>query len=134
MGLLTLVGLGIASFLLILLFFKLGEIRQSGSNHFLLQLLVLGFILGTFILIGKATIDAENSEFCSWNVVNSTEVDINTSTYGYDYQCHTNTSSTGVTFYKMITWFVRVVATYIVLYFIYEILNYFGAFKIFSKK
>ena len=121
---LLLSAIGIVLFVLIVLFNRLGN-NDGGSSHYLLQLLVLGFILGCLLLVGKTAVD--NQDTCAWNVVNSTTSGSVTS-YGYEYQCIENTKNTNNVFFKSIVWFVKIVSIYIVLYFIYELLSYFNVF------
>lgn len=104
-----------------ILFFKLNSTEDN--KHFLLQLLLLGFVLVIVVLIGKAALDYKDD--CSWVVANSTTsggYDI----YNYNYQCHTNDKTTADTFYKITLWIMRIVAIYIFLYFVYEVLVSFG--------
>lgn len=122
---LLLSAIGIVLFVMIVLFNRLGNNESGGSSHYLLQLLVLGFILGCLILVGKTAVD--NQDVCAWNIVNSSSVGGVTS-YGYEYQCIENTKNTTNIFFKSIIWFVKIVSIYIVLYFIYELLSYFNVF------
>lgn len=115
-----LVGLGIFAFLLVYMFFKLGE--RGDGKHYVLQVLMLGFILLVFVLIAKATMDEK--DYCSWNVVNSTTVGTY-NVYNYDYLCKTNTHNTTDSFYETVMWVVRVVGFYMFFYFIYEVIKYF---------
>lgn len=123
MGNLTLlVALGIFGFMLLFMFFKLRSDGQE-SEHFLLQLLVLGFLLGVFVLIGKVGLD--DKDFCSWNVANST-VSGDVTVYDYDYECSTNTKTTSTNFYSLITWLIRCVVIYVVLFFFYDLTKRLG--------
>ena len=118
-----LIGIGIVTFALIYMFFRLGDKATEKNNHFPLQLLMLFLILSCFTLIGKVVID--DKDYCSWNVVNSTTTGA-TTIYGYDYQCESNTSNTPDTFYKLVLWVFRLVGLYVLIYIIYYILNWFG--------
>lgn len=118
-----LIGIGLVTFALIYMFFRLGDKAEEGNNHFPLQLLMLFLILSCFVLIGKVTLDDQN--FCSWNVVNSTTNGA-TTTYGYDYQCESNPNTTALTFYKTSLWIYRLVMLYVVGYIIYYILRWLG--------
>ena len=55
MSLILIIGLSAVLFILSYLFIKLGE---RDGTHFVLQLLILGFIMGVLLLVSKATIDA----------------------------------------------------------------------------
>jgi hypothetical protein len=123
MGNLTLlIALGIFGFMLLFMFFKL---RSDGgeSEHFFLQLLVLGFLLGVFVLIGKVGLD--DKDFCSWNVANAT-ISGDTTVYVYDYECDTNVRTTSTNFYDLITWLIRCVVVYVVLFFFYDLARRLG--------
>lgn len=123
MGNLTLLmALGIFGFMLLFMFFKLRSDGQE-SEHFLLQLLVLGFLLGVFVLIGKVGLD--DKDFCSWNVANST-VSGDTTVYVYDYECSTNNKTTSTSFYTLITWLIRCIVIYIILFFFYDLAKRLG--------
>lgn len=114
-------SLAVVGVLLVILFFKLND--SEDKKHFLLQLLLLGFILGIAVLVGKTALDYKDD--CSWLVMNDT-ISGDYTVYNYDYQCHENTNTTAETFYKVTTWIMRIVAIYIFLYFVYELLVYFG--------
>jgi hypothetical protein len=86
----------------------------------MLQLICLGFLLGTFILVGKVTLD--DKDFCSWNVANAT-VSGDLTVYDYEYECSTNTKTTNTSFYTMITWLIRCVVIYIVFFFFYDVVK-----------
>lgn len=121
----VLAGVGIGLFLLIYMFFKFNRFNDSeqGKNHFLLQLIILFFIIAGFILLGKATVDLQQP--CSFQVVNSSET-AGTYTYDYDYVCFEEVSNTGTIFYKIMSWFVRIFSFYIFIYIIYEVLKFWG--------
>lgn len=126
---LVLVGASVLSFLLILLFVKLGDGAKKDEDgndrnpHVLLQILLLGFILATFVLIGKASLDG--SDNCAW-LVNQSIVSGNSSTYTYDYQCENDTKTTSKTFYRLTVWIMYLVGIYVFCYLIYIVLVYFG--------
>jgi len=107
------------------MFFKLSDnaSKDATRGHFLLQLLLLFLILSSVNLIGKVSLD--DKDYCSWNVVNSTTTGSSTS-YDYEYQCETNTNTTPDIFYKITTWFFRLVSSYVFFYFIYEVLKFLG--------
>lgn len=118
-------GIAFVTIILVYMFFKLGDnaVRhgKGNTNHFLLQVLLLFFIISAVPLMGKVSLD--DKDFCSWNVVNSTTNGYTTS-YDYDYQCEPNPNTTSDTFYDLTVWFFRLVASYVVYYFIYEVLKY----------
>lgn len=118
----VMIGIGIGVFLLLYMTFKL-QTSEDGNNHFLLQLLLMFFIIAGLVMLGKATMDSK--DHCSWNVVNST-VSGDTTAYGYDYQCNENTHTTSTTFYKGMLWFARIFALYILVYLIYKSLVFIG--------
>lgn len=119
-----LIGIGLVTFALIYMFFKLGDKATEDNHHFPLQLLMLFIILSLFALMGKVSLD--DKDFCSWNVVNSTTIGY-TTTYGYDYQCETNPNTTADTFYKISLWIFRLVSLYVLGYLIYYIFKWFGS-------
>ena len=120
MGNLTLlIGIGICAIIFIYMFFKLGETKTTdGKSHFLLQILMLFFVIMSIFLIGKTTLDDNNN--CSWNVINQT-VSGDTTTYTNSYECSAITNNTANVFYKMATWFASIVAGYVFIYFTYQI-------------
>ena len=114
-------SLAIVGAMLLILFFKLNDAEDK--KHFLLQLLILGFVLGIILLAGKTALDYKDD--CSWLVNNSTTSG-STSTYEYAYTCHTNTNTTANTFYNVTVWVMRIFAVYMLIYFFYEVAVYFG--------
>lgn len=106
------IGAGILLMAVTFLMLKLGE--KEENEHFFLQLLLFGVIFGLVLVIGKASFDEK--DYCSWNIANSTIIDASTTSYGWMYQCETNTTNTASVFYGIITWFVRIVAGYLVFY------------------
>lgn len=119
-----LIGIGLVMGLLMILLFKLRSTESpDGHNHFLLQILILFFIIGGLVLMAKTTLDDQNP--CSWNVVNSTTSGLSTS-YVYDYQCSTNTHNTATVFYKAVVWFASLFMLYLFLFFIYQVLKFVG--------
>lgn len=124
-GLTLVVGLGIVGLLLMLLFFKLGE-GEGERSHWILQVLMLGFIVGVMVLIGKATMDDQDN--CSW-LTNSTTVTGNTTSYTHVYTCNDNANNTARTFYDVTVWILRIVGIYILLYFAWSAFNYLNLWK-----
>ena len=115
-----LIGIGIFLFTSLYMFFKLGEQKAvNNKNHFLLQLLLLFFIISSVTLLGKVSYDAQDN--CSFEMINST-IASNVTAYEYDYLCVDNINVTGLTFYKSTLWFFRLIALYVFGYFVYEVL------------
>ena len=111
-------------FLLVYIMFKIKtDVDANTQNHFLLQLIILFFIIGLFALLGKATLD--ESINCEWIVDNST-VNNNVTTYETSYTCSEAQNNTGLNFYKAIMWMVRILFLYVFLYIAYEVLKYLG--------
>lgn len=124
MSLGVIIGISATIFLLAYIMFKLKtDVDAGGQNHFILQLILMFFIVGLLALMGKATLDS--SQPCQWLVVNQT-VTGDTTTFTNEYVCDEATSNTGLNFYKAIMWTVRILFTYIFLYIAYEVLKYLG--------
>lgn len=124
MGLEIIAGIGLTIFLLAYIMFKLKtDVNDGGQNHFILQLILMFFIVGLIALLGKATLDS--GSVCNWNVINQT-VTANTTTFVNSYQCATPVTNTSLNFYKASLWIVRILFTYIFLYIAYEVLKYIG--------
>lgn len=116
-------GLGIVGFLLAYLFFNFGK-DEISQKHYLLRLLLIGCLFGVFVLIGKVGLDS--SVTCdllpSKSFENSTVI-----TFEYERVCFDNTdSNTGLTFYRLTLWIVRLISAYILVYLFYEIFMYFN--------
>lgn len=125
MGNITLlIGIGIFAIICIYMFFKLGEQqKETKQSHFILQLLILFFVLISLVLVGKVGLD--DSNHCEFVNSNSTIVG-NVTTNDYVYLCETNINSTSNIFYKTTLWFMRLILIYMFIYFTYEVLIYFG--------
>ena len=150
MSLLLLLSVLVTIIILLVLFVKLGD--SDKTEHWVLQFLVLGFIVGLVIIVGKIGLDS--NQICNWNMNDTSTVNnytfgcynstghliynlsnctanaepllLNSYTnYSITYDCETSSSQTGFTFYKTILWFVRVVAAYIIIFFIVEIYRFF---------
>lgn len=124
-------SIGVVTFLFAYMLFKLGErptVKESGDEegystggkHFLLQLLLLFFIAGGVLLLGKVSVD----DHCTYRVTNTTTVG-DYDVFNYETNCEESTG-TALTFYKGVLWFVRLLFAYIFLYFVYEVLVYLG--------
>jgi len=110
----TIIGLGLASFMLF--FFS----SQLEEKHGLLKLLSLFFVLALVILIPKTLID--NQTICSAEV-NTTTVVGNTTTYTYTDYCVTDANATDTTFYTAVLWFYRLFMAYVFIYLGWESLQ-----------
>jgi len=118
-GVIVLVGSIAIAFLLAYMLFKLGD--REGKEHFLLQLLLLFMIMGCVLIAGKAVSD--ETDYCAWNMMNST-INSNVTSYSWEYECSDNTNNTNLTFFNLTLWFVRLLALYIMVYFIYSVFKY----------
>lgn len=122
-------GLGIVGFLLAYLFFNFGK-DEISQKHYLLRLLLIGCLFGVFVLIGKVGLDSGVT--CEL-VVNNTYENNTIINYEYERVCFDNTdASTGLTFYNLTLWIVRLISSYILIYLFYEIFMYMR--KIISGK
>lgn len=108
------------SFILIALFYVLG---QDEETHYALKVILLAFILGIIVLLGKVSIDEQN--YCDLVVSNST-VSGNTTSYSYDRVCEVNANSTASAFYNITLWVMRLVTLYLIISFSFQIFNYFN--------
>jgi len=108
-------GIGIVCFLLLYFAFNLKE------EHFLMQLLTLFFFVFLMFLIPKAALDYNDNCGMVINQTTRSFIDANnfTDINSYTYYCEPNTKTTAVTFYKIITWFVRMFALYVLIYLIW---------------
>lgn len=102
-------GLGIVAFLLIYFAFQ-----WNTEEHFIFQLMTSFFVLSIILLI--PTIALQEKDTCSIEVLNQT-VTGNITVFNYDNVCITNSHTTFLTFYKIITWFYRLFIAYIFVYF-----------------
>jgi len=107
--------------ILLALYYSLRD--SSGDSHYALKVILLGFLLGIILLIGKVAID--NNTNCSWLVNNSTTVG-STSSYNYVYTCEANDSTVANTLYNMSLWVMRLVSAYLILVFAFDVISYFG--------
>ena len=108
------IGIGIASFLLLYFAFNLDK------EHYLLKLLAAFFFLSILILIPKSLIDDKN--FCEIVVSNTTYFNTtNSTTYEYERFCETNPKTTTRIFYNSLLWFYRIFMIYVFIYFTYVV-------------
>jgi|TARA_Y100000296_G_C4955342_1_gene148252 hypothetical protein len=121
------IGLGITSFLLLYFIFHLDE------EHVLLRLLTIFFFLSILLLIPKAL--GDDSDFCEIVVSNTTDLNaINSTSYKYERFCSDNPKTTTSIFHKIIIWFIRIFSFYVLVYLIYRIMMWLGAFdRMFQK-
>ena len=120
----TVIGL----FLWLIIFKSEEEFRKK---HFLLRLLLLGCLFGVLIIIGKIALDS--THVCSL-VTNETLVGVNyngsdiqdfTFNEYYDTVCfEADPNSTAVSFFKLVTWIIRLFGAYILIYALYEVFMY----------
>ena len=125
---LIIAGITAFCFILVYMFFKLNDIKiknpdgnQTGT--FLLQLLVLLFLMSSIILLGKATLDARDE--CAF-MNTSTTVNGTTTNYNYTYLCEEDTNTTVNTFYYIVMGFVSLLFLYLFISFVYSVLIYIG--------
>lgn len=116
--------LGVAGILLVM-FYLMRD--SSGSAKYALQVILLSFLLGIVVLIGKLAVD--NSTPCAWLVANSTVVNSTQTSYDYSYTCGVSNSSVSSTFYSITLWVMRLTAAYLILVFAFELIEYFGSEK-----
>ena len=111
MALETIIGLGLATFLL---FFFISQLEEE---HGILKLLGLFFVLALLLLFPKTVLDAQT--VCE-PVINTTSVNANTTTYTYKDFCFTQEKDTNTTFFKAILWFYRLFVIYVLVYLGYK--------------
>lgn len=124
MSLVTLVGIGLIAAILIFMFFKLGE--NKNQDHFVLQIVCLGFVLILMFLTAKTVLDEQ--DYCEWRVTNTT-VTGNTTLYSNDYVCKENEHITSLLLYKTIIWLIRLVVVYVFIYIAWSIFDHFQTKK-----
>lgn len=112
----TIIGLGLASFMLF--FFS----SQLEEKHGLLKLLSLFFVLALVILIPKTLIDNQTSCYSEINTT-TFNASTNTTTYTYLDYCVTDTNNTDTTFYTAVLWFYRLFMAYVFIYLGWEALQ-----------
>lgn len=110
MGLETVVGLGLTSFLFLYFAFSLAKDEEGNDSHFLLKLLLVFFALVTLLLMPKALIDG-----CQTVVANQT-VSGAVTTYNYVKDCPGTASQTDVSFLRVIYGFFILFGMYFLVY------------------
>jgi hypothetical protein len=123
-GAILVASLGISAAILLFLYYKVTD--RSDGKHYAMQVILLSFLLGIILLLGKVAIDYEDN--CAWNVANSTRVN-GVDIYNYTYTCSENTNNTARTFYNITLWITRLVAIYLLMTFAFELIAYFGLVK-----
>lgn len=114
--------LGVA-FIVIYLAVKLMEREEIGIGDYAALILLVGFLLGILLLLGKTAVDYKDN--CNWLVANST-VSGSTTSYQYNYTCNTNTQKTASTFYNLTLWIIRLVTAYLVIGFLFTFFQRLG--------
>lgn len=110
-------GIGIIGFLLAYLFFKLED-----DKHQFLRLLMLGCLFGVFVLVGKVSLDS--GVVCSLTLSNTTEFN-STIFFEYGTVCHSvSEANTGLTFYKLTLWIVRLLSAYLLIFLFWRIFKW----------
>jgi len=134
------IAIGVVCFLLLYFAFNLKE------QHFLMQLMALFFFVFLMFLIPKAALDYEQNcamvlnqtkeiyqygnnftgyhwdysyETVAPQIENAAYLFHKNTTYYYTWYCEPNQYSTTTTFYKIVTWFARMFALYVLIYLIY---------------
>lgn len=133
MGSVTLIsGLAVVAVILLILFIIIRQLdlgNGTTTQYMImnaLQLILIGFVLGIVVMVGK--VGVESYDNCSWLVLNSTTSG-NMTSYGYDYQCETNTNGTASLFYQMTLWMMRLITLFMILAFAFDTIQYFGEQK-----
>lgn len=86
--------------------------------NLIIQGLGVGFIIVLVFFLPKIAIDEQN--YCVTVVDNATQVGATTS-FDYERVCFENTSGTSSLFYVLSLWFMRVMASFLFIYFIYYV-------------
>lgn len=109
------IGMGIIAGILFYVSFSLEK------KHFLLQLLCIIFALLSLNIM-TATMVESRSE-CTTELSNTTIIG-NVTDYQYSQVCQTRELQSPVTLFKVMTWFLRLFLTYVVIYFFIEVITY----------
>lgn len=105
------IGLLIIAALFMFMAFKLDD------KHVVLKVIGLVFSVLSMLLLSGHLLGTE--DYCETIVRNQTGVDSYTTAYGYDRQCFTYTQTTGLTTFKLMNYFVRIMGWYIIFVTIY---------------
>lgn len=92
-------------------FFKLGE--NTGDEHIILQLLLMGLFIAGLSVLGGAVINAANCV----DYYNGSELTV---------VCLDEPTGTSETFMEFVNWTVRLMQLYLVIYIVYRVLLYWG--------
>lgn len=112
MSLALIIGLGIATFILLYLSFNIEE------KHFVLRLLGVMFAIILLLLLSKGSIDSNT--VCEQVINTSTTIGAVTN-YTYMPSCYTTTNNTAKVFYKLMMSFLILFLGYLIFY-----LGYWG--------
>lgn len=119
MGLELITGLGISSAVFLYLLFKING-TENGGDHTFLRIFLLASALFSLYLIPAAVNESLTTcEYLQSSNSQTIVLNVTTTNYTYVQQCTTATSGTQVIFQKLVSWFARILATYIALYFGY---------------
>ena len=114
------IGASVLAFLSAYIFFKLGE--NTGSEHIVLQLLMISMIVGSVSVLGGAVFKDTN---CHLVAVNSTTTN-DVIDYEYGQFCYDEPTPQSNSFIRLTSYFYRLFMTYVIVYFIYRVLIAFG--------
>lgn len=113
------IGLGVIAGLFLAMAFLLDE------KHVIIKLVSFVFSILIMYLIANHLLG--NLDYCSIELRNITKsVGGNFTQYEYDRVCFTNTETTGITTFKLLTYFLRILLYYIFVFIVYWIFDFFG--------
>jgi hypothetical protein len=104
----VIVGVGMVCAIMIIFAFIVSD------NHPILKMIVLIFCIILLIVIPHSLI--ESKVICDTVVANSTVVNSSTTSYEYTTHCYQGDSTASVLLLKVVTWFYRVFAAYVIVY------------------
>ena len=131
-GIILILGLGIVSFLLLYLAFQCLD-----QEHIFLRLIITFFVIYLLFMVSRATegnttqcqpILNQTQTTTTYSYINASQINTTTTneTNTYGTYCIDDGTSTGSLFYMLMTWFIRIFAVYILVYYIYKVLKYAG--------
>ena len=123
-GSILVASLAVVAGILLWLFNSLRD--GEGKSNYALQIIILSFILGAVLLLGKTAYEYKDN--CAW-LVNESTTSGSTTSYSYMYSCSTNSSTTPGLFYEITVWVMRLIALYVFLAFIWELIQYLSGEK-----
>lgn len=129
-GLIVILGIGITSFLLLYLAFYCLD-----KEHVLLRLLITFFVIYLLFMMSRATqgnttecgdIINQTTTNTQYHYLNASQINYTTTntTYTYGEYCIYDSTTSASLFYRLMTWFLRVFAVYLLVYYIYKVLKY----------